>query len=109
MFHSIVNSAALKCFPDSESCRQTMIQDVFLLAQSFKILIPIITIFVLGFSFSIVSLAMQIGLIGYLYRQTLIYYMLIRAHNKEEPNGNPEKELWIILMTTKTMVMTHIL
>jgi hypothetical protein len=108
MIDSIIEISAKKCFPDSNHDSQRMIRDFQLLKQSFKLVFPIITVFILGFSLSLVSVIMQICLVWYLYCQTLTCYTMIRTHNVDHMTSDPETELWTILMTTKSTVMSHI-
>lgn len=108
MIDNIIEISARKCFPDSVQDSQCMIRDFQLLKQSFKLVFPIIIVFILGFSLSLVSVLMQCGLVWYFYCQTLTCYTMIRTHNVEDVNSDPETEMWTILMTTKNTIMSHV-
>lgn len=114
----IINVAAKICYPSSIEDENSMVQDVKLLVQSFRLLLPVVTIFLLGASFSIVSMGIQCGLAWYLYRLALTYYIALRSHNSEskpepepEPRSariDPEKEFHAIIGVIKNIALRSI-
>lgn len=86
-------------------------QDLALLYQALKLSLPILMIILLGFSLSLVSLAMQGMLLYYLYQQITSFYCALRIHGGDNPGpGNPETEIRTFLgkLFTEIMVFFHI-
>lgn len=109
MFEKCVETAAQDLYPTSPEKRERMQTDCRLLLQSLKTSLPLLMMTMIGWSFSIISVALEGILMYYFYNQLIGLYTGIRGHNPgiRARNGDgdtvtPDTELYHILKNVLT-------
>lgn len=109
MFDKCVDAAAQELYPNSTERRDRMKKDCKLLLQSLKTTLPLLMMTMIGWSFSLISVALEGILMYYFYNQMIGLYTSIRDHNPEirSWSGNkktiaPDTELYHIMKNVLT-------
>lgn len=103
MFEKCINTAAQELYPTSSEKRERMKADCRLLLQSLKTTLPLLLMTMVGWSFSLISVALEGILMYYFYNQLIGLYTKIRQHNpgirarNDREDVTPDAELYHIL------------
>lgn len=88
---------AAKTLYADEDKQQHMVTDLKLLLKGFKLCAPLLIMFILGLSFSLISVILELTLSYFFYTIVIDYYKELRNHNMTRKaadlDGNPETEI----------------
>jgi len=81
MINNYIAKVAQNMYTDTKQ-KDDMVRDMLLLVQALKLSLPLVIMVLIGFSSSIISVIMEVGLLCYYYAAIINFYRQIRIHRR---------------------------